>query len=143
MATIDVTDTNMPIHGGTFGNLSVAHFPYVPAANLAIGDDVQLCILETGTKLIDLQAFIANNLASGTLSVGYRYIDPALSAQNDIAYFLNAQSIATAGRFSANTNKPPVTLVGRAYLVATFGGAAFPTTNKLETVVTYDFRGNP
>lgn len=143
MATFDVTETNSPIHGGTFGNLSVAHFPYVPAANLAIGDDVQLCILEAGTKLINLQAFIANNLASGTLSVGYRYIDPALSAQNDLTYFLANQSIATAGRFLANTNKPPVTLAGRAYLVATFGGAAFPTTNKLETVVTYDFRGNP
>jgi len=143
MATIDVSERNTPIHGGTFGNASVAHFPYTPAANLTIGDEVRLCVLEAGTKLIDAQAFIAANLASGALSLGYRYADAALSAQDDPAYFLSAQSIATAGRFRAATNKPPVTLVARAFLVATFAGAAFPTTNKLDTVVNYDFRGNP
>lgn len=143
MATIDVTEPNSPIHGGTFGNASAVHVPYTPAANLTIGDEVRLCVLETGTKLLDAQAFIAANLASGTLSLGYRYADAALSAQDDPAYFLSAQTIATAGRFAANTNKPPVTLAGRAFLVATFGGAAFPTTNTLNAVVNYDFRGNP
>ena len=143
MATIDVTEPNTPIHGGTFGNASVAHVPYKPTANLTIGDEVRLCTLEHGTKLIDAEAFIAADLASGTLSLGYRYVDAALSAQDDPAYFLSAQTIATAGRFDASVNKPPVTLAGRAYLVATFGGAAFPTTNQLDAVVHYDFRGNP
>ena len=143
MPTFDVSDTNAPVHGGTYGNRSSQHFPYSPAANLAIGDDVQICLLEAGTKLLDAHAFVANNLAGGTLSLGYRYVDPALAAQSDLTYFHSAQSIATAGRFRAVTNKPPVTLVGRAYLVATFGGASFPTTNKLDVIVDYDFRGNP
>lgn len=143
MATIDVSGQNAPVHGGTFGNASAEHFAYRPAADLSIADEVRICLLQTGTKLLDATAFTEDNLASGTLSLGFRYVDAALSASDDPAFFLSAQSIATAGRFRAAANKPPLILQGPAYLVATFGGAAFLAANKLDVLLNYDFRGNP
>lgn len=141
MATIDVSEANRPIQGGTWGNASSEHFAYKPVANLVIADEVRITTLETGIKLLDATIFAAANLASGTVSLGFRYVDAANSGSDDPTYFISAQSIATAGRFRANANKPPLVLIGAAYLVATFGGAAFPTTNQLDVTVDYDFRG--
>lgn len=141
MAYINAPSLNDVPMGGTFSNKSVHPSRFIPTANTVAGDKVRLAKHEAGTKLVDATAFIKNAAAGLTLSLGYEYVDSALSAQNDAAFFFSAKDVAAGGKFRADVNKPPVELVGDAYLVATLGGAAFPTTNQLDTVVDYDFTG--
>lgn len=142
MAYIDAPALNDYVMGGTFSNSSVHHSTFTPSANTTAGDKVRLAKLQSGTKLMDAQAFVEDAVTNLTLSLGYEYVDSSLSGSNDAAYFFSAKDVAAGGRFRADVNKPPVELVGDAYLVATLGAAAFATTNKLDTVVNYDFTGH-
>lgn len=142
MAYINALTLDDILMGGTFSNQSVHHAEFKPAANTTAGDKVRLFKLQAGTKLYDAQAFVEDAVVSLTLSLGYEYVDSSLSGSNDAAYFFSSKDVAAGGRFRADTNKPPVELVGDAYLVATLGGAAFATTNQLDVVVEYDFTGH-
>lgn len=139
-------------HGGTWGNKSECTFAYnpgtdSPGANLGVGDVVQLFQVQAGTKLIDAMAFVANALAALTLKLGYAAQDGSTGTTNGVAdkddsYFFNAEDVHLGGRFRADTNKPPVVLQKDSYIIATFGGAAFPTTNTLTVEMEYNFVGN-
>jgi len=143
MATIDVSGQNTPIQGGTFGNKSAEHFRYVPTANLSAGDRVKLCKLEKGIKVLDIHACTEDNLTDLTLSFGFEYEDAALASLDSDVYFMDAVAAATAGVFRKSKPLPPPEMAGDAWLVVTFGVAAFPTTNRLDVVLDYDFRGKP
>lgn len=127
--------------GGTFSNQSVHHAKFIPAAATTAGDKVRLFKLGEGTKLHDAQAFVQDAVVGLTLSLGFEYVDSALSGSNDAAYFLSAADVAAGGRFRANTNKPPIELEGEAYIVATLGASVFATTNQLDVSIEYDFTG--
>lgn len=143
MATIDVSKNNLPIMGGTWGNKSAEHFVYVPAATLTAADRVRVAKLEKGIKVLDIQAITEDALTNLTISVGFEYEDTALAADDSDTYFINAQAAATAGILRKSNPLPPPEMEGDAWLVVTFGAAAFPTTNRLDLVVDYDFRGKP
>lgn len=143
MATLDVSANNRPIQGGTFGNQSGEHFSYKPTANLTAGDRVRIAKIERGIKVLDLHAITEDNLADLDLSVGFEYEDAALAALDSDTYFINAVDAAVAGVFRKSVPLPPPEMVGDAWIVVTFAGAAFLAANQLDLVVEYDFRGKP
>ncbi len=146
MADIDVSSQNQPIQGGTWANTATEVFTFIPAANTTAGDKVLLTKLQEGTKLLDAVAFVEDAVTDLTLSLGYRYPDATDPLGNtltdDEAFFFSATAVAAGGKFRSAVNKPPVTLQAEAYLVATLGGAAFATTNRLTIMLTYDFTGH-
>lgn len=141
MAYINAPALNDIPMGGTFSNKSAHHSRFVPAAATVAGDKVRLMRMQAGTKLLDAVAFVEDAVATLTLSLGYEYVDTSLSASDDAAYFFSAKDVAAGGKFRADVNKAPIELVADAYLVATLGVVAFATTNKLDTIVDYDFTG--
>ncbi len=121
------------------------------ASYVAFDEDIGVyqAVRATGAKTAICGKFIngypdtiEDNLAAGTITVGYRYKDPALSANDDLDYFYAAQTTAAAGLFRKVTNTPPVRLLGEAEIVITVGGAEFPITNQLVLVLDYDFTGH-
>lgn len=139
MADIDKSKVAQ-VQTGTFANKWYNHTSFVPTAATTIGDKVLLAVLPAGTKLLDAVAFVEDALTDMDLGLGFRYKNG--EAGSDEEYFLAATTdTAAGGKFRATANKPPIVLQYDAYLVATLGGAAFPTTNKLDVVVDYDYIG--
>lgn len=138
MADIDKT-TSARVQQGTFGNKWQLPCTFKPAAATVAGDKVLLAKIDAGTLLTDAVAFVEDALATLTLSLGYRHING--EAGDDEAFFFSAKDVAAGGKFRADVNKPPKVVQYDSYLVATLGGAAFPTTNQLDVVVDYDYEG--
>ncbi len=133
-----------PVQAGTFANKWYTHQTFKPAAAAVAGDVVILnpdTPIPAGTKLLDAVAFVEDPLTDLALSLGFRHVNGA--AGDDAAYFFGATNVAAGGKFRASANKPPVVLLHDAFLVATLGGAAFPTANQLDVIVDYDFVGPP
>lgn len=139
MANIDATDLlTRPIPAGEYGNSSQVTYAITLAANAAIGDVIRLGRNQQGLVPHDAQLFISAGVAGATLSAGY--VTDSGSNQ-DPAYFLSAQSVASAGRFRANTNKPPVELAEPGSWALTVGGAAIPAGTTITLIVSYNVRG--
>lgn len=139
MSDIDKSKSTS-VQAGTFANKWYVHASFVPDAATVIDDAVLLAVLPAGTKLLDAVAFVEDALTDMDLGLGFRYTGG--QAGSDEEYFFAATTdTAAGGKFRADVNKPPVVLQYDAYLVATLGGAIFPTTNQLDVIVDYDYTG--
>lgn len=133
MATINAPSLQDIVYSGDCP-LAVAH-GYITLASAQIGDKVRLNKVYAGTKVMSSHFVNAALGASTTVKLGFEYVNG--EAGSDDAAFIAATATSSAGR--ANTAAAPVTLAYDAYIVATIAGGA--ATGKLDTVVTYEFKG--
>ena len=143
--------------GVPYGNHTTLHYELATAANggaldadstapIASGDVVRLGTIPAGTKLQDLQAIVSTTFsASVTGSIGFEYVDgvDVAAVPQAANFFLNNQSLATAGRFRMNTANPPVTIPKDAYLILTTGGAGNAKVSKLDVLLECELVGAP
>ncbi len=134
MATINAPSLQDTQYSGDCP-LASAH-GYITLASAASGDKVRLNKLYAGTKIIDAR-MIADDLGTGTtMSLGFEYVNG--ESGGSATALLGATDVASAAS-STRTAVAPFTLAYDAYIVATVGAAA--ATGKLDTIVTYEFKG--
>lgn len=120
--------SNKRIAGGQDPKGWCESYPWAKVA--AIADKIYFGIIPGGVEVNSLD-IITDALASGTLSVGWEYVDG--SAGGSATAFFNAQTIATAGRFSSAAQ--PIVFNKPVRLYGTVGGAALLVTTKITPVV--------
>lgn len=110
---------------------------------LAAGDVVDLGLLPEGWRLDDASIFVTTGMtATITGALGFKYedgVDDATFPQ-DAAYFVADATIATAGRYRANTGKL-VTLPKPARLILTTAVAANAKASDITVLVTGELTG--
>ncbi|TEU23370.1 hypothetical protein [Alkanindiges illinoisensis] len=112
-------------------------------AALAVGDVVDLGLLQEGWRLEDASIFITTAMtASVTGSLGFKYEDGVddTKVPQDAAYFISGGSLAAAGRLRANTGKL-VTLPKPARLILTIAGATNAKASDIKVVVQGEMKG--
>ena len=133
MADVYNSDYNTkPRHMGEFGNANIEDYPWQNPAATQIADKLYFGKIPAGTKVMDVELYVAAGLASGTLSLGFEPADGATPAANT-TYWLNAQTLAAAGRFE--TIGAPLMFEKEVKLVGTLGGAILPANAILNVVV--------
>lgn len=138
MANIDASGLQDPIHGGTFGNLSVAVKAITLAANAAIADVLRFMRVPAGTRLVDAILFTSADAAGATVKLGYKDVD---GGAGDDDFFLSGTSIATAGRFRAATVTPPAKVTEDVYITVIPAGAVIPAATVVTVVLLYEYVG--
>lgn len=134
MATINAPSLDEVQYSGA-SPLAAAH-GYITLAGAASGDKVRLNKLYAGTKILNAR-MVADDLGSGTtMSLGFEYVGG--EAGGSATALIGSTDVATAAS-STNTAAAPFTLAYDAYIVATIGGGS--ATGKLDTVVTFEFKG--
>lgn len=156
MATVTLKQFRRSQFGGAspFGNVTSLKFLLKTIANgsadnsdsgtaLAIGDVVDLGPLPEGMELADSDIFVLTGMtASVTGSLGFKYEDGVDSTEvpQDAAYFGAGFTIATAGRYRANTGKL-VILPKPARLILTIAGANNAKVSDLKFLVRGELTG--
>jgi len=108
---------------------------YVTLAAAQIGDVIRLNKVYAGTKVLDAH-MVADALGAGTtLALGFEYVNGEAGG-SDTAFLAPT---ATTAASSTHMSSKPVTLAYDAYIIATVAGGA--ATGQLDTVLTYEFRG--
>lgn len=129
MANIYADDfTTKRLAGGQDPKGYVESYHWAKAA--AIADKVYFGIIPGGVEVNSVE-LVNDALASGTLSLGYEFVDGI--GTNNTTYFFNTQSIATAGRQLSIAQ--PIVFTKPVRLVGTVGGAALLATTKLAPVI--------
>ena len=157
MATVTVSRYQGRQFGGTppYGNVTSIAYPMTTdsagqvensdaSAGLAIGDVVDLGLLQDGWRLDDASIFVATGMtASVTGSLGFKYEDGEDDddVPQDAAYFGSSFDLATAGRLRANTGKL-VTLPKPARLILTIAGAANAKASDIKVLVVGELTGS-
>lgn len=118
-----------PMHMSAYGNAWSDDFLWNKAA--VIADKLYIGVIPAGTRVVDAELYLSAALASGTLSLGFEPADGVSPAAN-LTYWLNAQTLAAAGRFE--TSAAPVTFEKAVKVVGTVGGANLTTTQVLDVI---------
>lgn len=134
MSVINAPSLQTTVYSGDCP-LATAHGAVTLAA-AQVGDKVRLNKLFAGTKVVDTNVIFDDLGTDVTVKLGFEYANGE-SGSNDAA-FLAATDAATAAG-NARGKHAPVTLAYDAYVVATIAGGA--ATGKLDTVLTYEFKG--
>jgi hypothetical protein len=130
MATINAPSLQDTVYSGE-SPLAVAH-GYITLAAAAANDKVRLNKLFAGTKIYAAKAVSA--AIGADIDLGIEYVNG--EAGGSATALLTAGATTAAG--AVESKAAPLTLAYDAYLIATVKGAA---TGKLDTVVTYEFKG--
>lgn len=156
MATAIINQIGTYQFGGSppFGNLSVFRYGFTTNASgvvqnsdataaLAIGDVIDLGVLQEGLNLSDASIFVTTALtASVTASLGFKYSDgvDSTSVPQDAAYFGTSIDMATTGRKRA-TGASLVTLPKEARLILTIAGANNAKASDVKIIVSGELIG--
>ena len=156
MATVALNQYQKRQFGGgnPYGNVSNFVFAFTTNSSgaavdsdstsaLAIGDVLDLGLLQEGMRLDDASIFIANAMkASVTCSLGFKYEDGVddSNVPQDAAYFGTSLALSSTGRVRANTGKL-LTLPKPARLIMTFAGANNDEAIDIKVLVTSELTG--
>lgn len=144
MSNIDASNLAQPgkvRHAGTWGNLtSETQAITTPTGGALVADVLRFMVIPAYSELVDATLFTSANAAAATVDLGYRDTDGAGAVQ-DNDFFLAAQTLATAGRFRAATNTPPVVVTKDVYIAAVVAGATIAAGNVITVNVSYKYVG--
>lgn len=118
-----------PQHMAEFGNAFNEDFPWNKAATA--GDKLYFGILPAGVRVTEVDLYLDDNIASGTLSLGFEPVDTLPSP--NLTYWLTTQTLGTAGRFESLA--APITFDYPVKVVGSLAGANLTTANNLSVIV--------
>ncbi len=156
MATVKLKGLGRRQFGLTapYGNLSSLSFALTTIASgaadnsdstaaIGIGDVIDLGPLPEGMSLQDASIFVKTGMtATITGSLGFQYEDGVddTTVPQDAAYFIAGATIATAGRYRANTGNL-VVLPKPARLILTTAVAANAKVSDIKVIVSGELKG--
>lgn len=154
MATINKYDSRGRLftEGAPYGNVSCVRANMTLASGVVVGgdstsvigetDEVILGVLPEGAALLGADFNVsAAFTATSKGSLGFKYIDPALSTKNSPNYFVNAGTITAAGTIRSSITGGVTTLEAPAYLVYTNSVAAQAGNGAADITVYVEYTG--